>query len=343
MKKISSLVISILLMSSGIFSQKMDASEKWKRIELTLKYGNSEQVRRAIDQISTLPENDQKALIPELKKLFETRDILIRAKLGIMVSRVKWNDLDDKVVPLLEEKNRDVFFNALTAIEKKKIIAALPVIEKMIRESDFAENDNKLQDMLRTVGKLGASEINALLMEKLMSEQTHTENKNVILVYFSDIKYNQQNLLDYLVKNLEDSEISLTHKRYIAYAMGKLKIPNAREMLTKELKKIDDIEDIDEKKKYRLFRMQIINSLIELGDKDVEKILIEMAKDDDEAIRIRAINQIAELKMESARDMLEFKVKYDSSMAVINAAKEALKKLDEEKKNGDKKDNTGKK
>ncbi len=338
MKKIPALVVSILLVSSGIFSQKMDTSEKWKRIELTIKYGNSEQVRRAIEQIFTLPEDDQKALIPELKKLFESRDILIRAKLGIMVSRVKWNDLDEKVIPFLEEKNRDVFFNALTAIEKKKIASALPVIEKLIRESDFAENDNKLQDMLRTAGKLGAREINSLLMEKLMGEQTHAENKNVILVYFSDIKYNQQTLLDYLVKNLEDPEISLTHKRYIAYAMGKLKIPNAREILTKELKKIDDIEDIDEKKKYRLFRMQIINSLIELGDKDVEKILMDMAKDDDDAIRIRAINQIAELKIESARDMLEFKVKYDSSIAVINAAKEALKILDEAKKNGDKKE-----
>lgn len=317
----------------GIDHSIDEHSHEYNRIEQTLRFGNSEQVRRAMDKIPNLKVDEQKELIPLIEKLIDSRDILIKAKICTLVRKVEWNDLDKKILPYLEEENRDIFFKALNAIEAKKIKAATPILEKKIKESDFSEDDNKLQDMLRTLGKLESKNLNAYFLDKLNNDKTLTVNKNNLLVYFSDINFQDPNYKKYLKENFINEKISLPHKRYIVYAMGKSRDSQFKEPLKNELKKIDSIEDIDERKKYRRIKMQIISSLIELGDSNIYNILADMSRDDDEGIRIRAIKKMGELKIKEAEKLLEFKVKYDPSIKVINEAKKALKAIRDNKPN----------
>lgn len=325
--------IAFISCYSGIESKEKELkketqySKQYQRIEKTLKFGNSEQVRRAMDKIPALVEIEQKKLIPALEKLIQSNDILIRAKICTLVRKVKWNNLDEKIIPYLEEENRDIFFKALNAIESKKVQAALPVLEKKIKDSDFSQDDNKLQDMLRTAGKLNPKNLDEFLFEKLEEEKTLIANKNIILVYFSDTDYKNEGYIKYLKKYFDENDEPDSHKRYVVYAMGKTKNKSFIKSLKDELKTINNIDDIDERKKYRRLKMQIISALIELGDNNVYHILESMARDDDESIRIRAIRKMGELKIKEAIELLEFKIKYDPSMQVINEAKKALEKI----------------
>jgi HEAT repeat protein len=77
--------------------------------------------------------------------------------------------------------------------------------------------------------------------------------------------------------------------------------------------------------------MQIIASLILLKDEEVREILYAMARDDDEQVRLRAVHQIGQLKIEDARQLLTYKSKYDPSARVQKEAKKALSLLDGQK------------
>jgi HEAT repeat protein len=120
----------------------------------------------------------------------------------------------------------------------------------------------------------------------------------------------------------------LTVRGSAAYALGKAEVAEAKPILKESLSKIEALKSSDEKKRYTRFRMQIIGSLILLKDNDVREILYAMTRDDDELVRVRAVHQISQLKISEARELLEYKSKFDPSVKVQKEAKKALAILD---------------
>ena len=116
-----------------------------------------------------------------------------------------------------------------------------------------------------------------------------------------------------------------------AYALGKAQVTEAKPKLKEALGKIEAMKSSDEKKRYTRFRMQVISSLILLKDNEVKEILYAMARDDDEIVRARAIHQIGILKIPDARELLEYKAKFDPAVRVQREAKKALNLLDGKK------------
>ena len=50
-------------------------------------------------------------------------------------------------------------------------------------------------------------------------------------------------------------------------------------------------------------RLELISSLVKLKDDSVKVLLIQMTRDDDELVRIRAIRRLAEFKSDEFTDL----------------------------------------
>lgn len=348
------LILSALILWAttwSIYSQEEKAEEKEKtaelkddsestledRIMLVLKYGTSTQVRDTIPRILKLDEDKQKLFIEEITKLISSRDILVRRKIAEMIGKLKWNDLDPKLADLLDEPEDEIFYAVAAALQKKKVPEALPVIKAEIEKADFTKASNRIPDLLRLYGEYEDTSLNEKLYETLNEEDTYKEFRYSILKYFAKCKPAYQPAIDYATEQLENEEESdLKLKTMAVYLLGLQKVESARTQLQDELKRIDAIVDIDEKRKYSQLRVNLIRSLTALEDENVISILLEMSRDDDENLRLKAVQQLAEIDFEKYRELLDYKAKYDPSPKVQKKAKSYFKDEEEEEETPEK-------
>lgn len=302
-----------------------------ERILLVLKYGTSMQVRDTIPKILKLEESKQKVFIPELKKLAESRDVLLRRKLAEMIGKLKWSELDPLLAKLLAAPEDEIFYAVVVSLQKKKIPEALPIMIEQIKEADFTKASNRVPDLLRLYGSYEDNTLCEFLFEVMNKEDTYQEFQFGILKYFAKVKPVYQPSIDFSMEKLKDEEEDLKVRAMAVYVLGQQKIAAAAEDLRNELKKIDEIADIDERRKYSQLRVNLIRSLTELEDENVISILIEMSRDDDEKVRLKAVEQLAELNLEKYRELIEYKAKYDPSLKVQKKAKSYIEEDDEEK------------
>lgn len=308
---------------------KPTKEELVQRIRAALKFGNSQQVRDALHTLSRLSEVEQHSLLPELKATCNSQDGLVLRKMAEFIGSVKFTDLDFALGDFLLNKTYDpVFFAAVAAIAKKKPAAALPIIIKDIREQDFAKPGNRVQDLMHLLALYKDRSLQAFLVEKLHTADTYADYRSAILKYLGESSPWSAEQQTQILKIFSDEAESLTVRGAAAYALGKAQVSEARQALKTMLAKIDAMTDMDEKKKHNRFRLQLIYSLILLKDNDVKDILFNMARDDDEVIRARAVHQLGKLAVEEARELLLYKSKYDPSLRVQKEAKKALGILD---------------
>ncbi|MCX7766729.1 MAG: HEAT repeat domain-containing protein [Candidatus Sumerlaeia bacterium] len=175
--------------------------------------------------------------------------------------------------------------------------------------------------------------ISEFLLEKLKDPATNPDFKNQILRYFSVVKIENSTLNDFIAELIKDENAGISVRSYAVYAAGELKLFSLKNELASLLEKIDAITDTDEKKKYSRLRLQIITALLKLEAENVEQILFDMARDDDEAVRLRAIRQLSQFNRPEIIELLEYKAKYDNSLRVQREAKKALETLREGRQN----------
>jgi hypothetical protein len=311
---------------------KPASSELVTRIRDTLKYGNSQQVRDALNSLSRMPADEQKTLLPELRLTCKSQDGLVLRKMAEFIGNAPFNDLDDELAQFLRNKTHEpLFFATVGAIAKKKPASALPVLLQEIREQDFAKPGNRIPDVLHLITVYKDNSLQSFLVEKLEAADTYADYRSAILRYLGEATPWSPQLKDRVLKLVQDEAESLTVRGSAAYALGKAQVAEAKPVLKEALAKIENLKSLDEKKRYTRFRMQIIASLILLQDDEVRQILYAMARDDDEQVRLRAVHQIGQLKLQDARELLLFKSKFDPSARVQKAAKKALSMLDGEK------------
>jgi hypothetical protein len=302
------------------------------RIREALKFGNSQQVRDALNTLTKLSEPEQKSLMPELKKTCSSGDALVLRKMAEFIGNAPFKDLDEELPRFLADKsNEQLYFSTVGAIAKKRPASALPVLIKEIKEQDFSKAGNRIPDAVHLLTIYKDQSLQPFLMEKLQAADTYADYRSGILKYLGDTLPWSETLKGQVLKLFQDEAEPLTVRGSAAYALGKAQIQEAKPKLKEALTKIEALKGSDEKKRYTRFRMQVISGLILLKDNDVKEILFAMARDDDEIIRARAVHQIGILKIPDARELLEYKAKFDPSVKVQKEAKKALHLLEDKK------------
>jgi|GEM_PF-1602962 len=302
------------------------------RIREVLKYGNSQQVRDTLNTLTRLNEAEQRSLLPELKKTCSSTDPLVLRKIAEFIGNVSFHDLDDELAKFLQDKNNDqLFFATVGALAKKKPASALPMITKEIREQDFSKPGNRIPDAVHLLIIYKDHSLQPFLLEKLQAADTYADYRSGILKYLGEATPWPENVKSQVMKLFMDEVEPLTVRGSAAYALGKAQVMDAKPKLKEALQKIEAMKSNDEKKRYTRFRMQVISSLILLKDNEVKEILFAMARDDDEIVRVRAVHQISQLKIPDARELLEYKSKFDPSAKVQREAKKGLSLLDGKK------------
>jgi HEAT repeat protein len=300
-----------------------------ERIREALKFGNSQQVRDALNTLSRLSEAEQRTLLPDLKKTCQSQDGLVLRKMAEFIGNAPFSDLDSELQGFLGDKDNDqLFYATVGALAKKKPASALPAIIQEIRDQDFSKAGNRIPDAVHLLTIYKDRSLQAFLLEKLEAADTYADYRSGILKYLGEATPWSEPLKTKVIKLFQDDVEPLTVRGSAAYSLGKAQIDSAKPALKAALAKIEALKNNDEKKRYTRFRMQIIASLILLKDNDVKQILFAMARDDDEIVRARAVHQIGVLKLPDARDLLEYKSKYDPAARVQREAKKALALLD---------------
>lgn len=302
------------------------------RIREALKFGNSQQVRDALNTLSRLSEAEQRTLMPELKKTCLNSDPLVLRKMAEFIGNAPFKDLDDELARFLGDKsNEQLFFSTIGALGKKKPASALPVLIKEIREQDFSKAGNRIPDSVFLLTVYKDNSLQSFLLEKLSAADTYTDYRSGILRYLGETTPWADGTKSQVLKLFQDEAEPLSVRGSAAFALGKAQVADAKPILKEALTKIEGLKSADEKKRYTRFRMQVISSLILLKDNDVKEILFAMARDDDEIVRARAVHQIGLLKLPDARELLEYKAKFDPSARVQREARKALTALEGKK------------
>lgn len=302
------------------------------RIREALKFGNSQQVRDALNTLGRLSEAEQKTLLPELQKTCLSSDGNVLRKMAEFIGNAQFKELDNELARFLVDKNNEqLFFATVAALAKKKPANALPVLVAEIREQDFSKPGNRIPDAVHLLTIYKDKSLEPYLLEKLQAADTYADYRSGILKYLGEVTPWSETLKAQIIKLFDDEAEPLTVRGSAAFALGKAQIHEAKAKLKEVLSKIEALKSNDEKKRYTRFRMQVISSLILLKDNDVKEILFAMARDDDDIVRSRAVHQIGLLKMRDARELLEYKSKYDPSPRVQREAKKALQLLEDKK------------
>ena len=241
-----------------------------------------------------------------------------------VIGGFKFNDLDNEVPSFLEDKVNEIFYTALRTVEKKKIRKALPVLQKIAKESDYTKLDSRLPDVIRTLGVLKDKGKVDFFFRKLKSKSTVSEYKRIIIVYLATVNYQNDKSIGFLYSLLSNDTGDERLRAAAAYSIGKMKVKGAHKILYKEFEKIERIPDIDKKNRLRALRMNLIYALVQIKDKKAENILFDMARDDDESMRLRALNYIKDLRSDRFKKLLNYQSRHDPSPKVQRKAKKIL-------------------
>jgi len=317
----------------GDESKKDDKPDLHERIKLVLKYGHSEQVRDVLKKIAALPEKDQRQYIPELKKLTNTDEPLMQVAIIRFVNEVKWNDLDKEIIKFFDSPSNDVLYALMSTVREKKIDEVTELIVKYLKEkTDYKVLDNRSQEMINTISIDRTGQMNSFFFEKLQDLSVDKTYKVYMIKYISLQRSQPEGFHEFITGLITDDKADVHLRTISVRTVGKLQYKDMKEVLHQKLKQLEGISDPDLIQKNYKLRLEIISTLIKLGDDKVREILIDMTRSDDENVRIRAMVRLTEMKDREIRDILEYKKSYDTSLKVQRWAKKLLEDLDKKGK-----------
>ena len=295
-----------------------------ERIRLVLKFGNVSQIRDSMEKIKGLKEVEQKSLIPQMKELAVSKDTGIQKALIQLVSDLKWQDLDDNIVVYLNSNDEQIVIAAANVARKKEIKSAVPLLKEKLSAMDYTVSNNHINDLLNAYAGFKDPSMQDFMFTLLKKPEVLSTYKVFILKYLSGLDGSREEIKKYLMEIVANENESVNFRSYAVRALGNMEYSEARDLLRRTLEKLDSLGDMDKKREYFPLRLELISALVKLKDENVKILLIQMTREDDELVRLRAIRKIAEFKSNEFIDLLEYKMKYDSSIAVQKEAKKAL-------------------
>ncbi len=311
--------------------KKARREEELKLLKQQMLFAPSTERRQAIHQVERLDkESEQKYFLDTLRKLaLEDMDPLVREASVRLLADIKDKDSGDTFLKALEDNIRPVMREALRGIARIELKSAEARIFELLKKEEFKENDNVTVGMIRTLADLDSQIAADFLTEVYAKDDTNLEIQRAILLYYGNAEVKSKK--DWLTEILTDKNEDIVSRSYAANALGKIKSPDSVEPLKSVLQEIRDLRSSRERARHNPLKQQAILALIRLDDKSILPELKAAALDDDASVRLRAVKQIGQLKIEEFRDMLEYKAKHEPSRSVKKAAQEALDIMDGKK------------
>lgn len=314
--------------------KKKSAEERQKDLDLLkqqMLFAPSTERRQAIHQVERLKEeSEQKFFLETLRKLaLEDMDPLVREAAVRLLADIKDKGSADVFQKALEDEMRPVIREALRGIARIELKTAENQIFELLKKEEFKENDNVTVGMIRTLADLDSKIAADFLSEIYAKDDTNLEVQRAILLYYGNAEIQARK--DWLTEILKDKNEDIVSRSYAANALGKIKSPDSVEPLKGVLEEIRNLRSSRERARHNPLKQQAILALIRLDDKSILPELKAAALDDDASVRLRAVKQIGQLKIEEFREMLEYKASHEPSRSVKKAAQEALDILDGKK------------
>ena len=281
-------------------------------------------MNRALHDLMRYEPEVQKKFLPELKKLFESKNKEIQRKLLIFVSTIEWADLDDQVKVFADSKDPQVKIAFLEAVARRKLSKLSAGIIESVKEAKYDEESSLLRHQIRTLGMLKKLEVQEHLLQKFEDANTTMLNRRLILQYFGNSETTNVKVHNYLKNLCESNETSAEIKPSVITNAAKLKVKGIADVLKKQL---DELEKEDAATVVRRGdeRTALIEALVVLKHKDIKDLVLELSRDDDYRNRLRAVRYLATLADAKSKEILEYQYKFDPVSEVKIAAAKALK------------------
>ncbi|MDH5654376.1 MAG: HEAT repeat domain-containing protein [Spirochaetia bacterium] len=313
--------------------QDTKKAEKRKKYLNSLKdairYQNSTERRQAIGNIKSLEKKEQDEFIPLLKKFaVDDLDYFVRESSVRTLGELDRRDAEDVFIQALKDSKTDVKRAAVRALSRIETKDLKPVFE-MVQKEDFSEYSNLMTASIRLLGKKKYKDAKDFFKQKADHPETNLETRKTIILFFGNAEVSA--MKNYLLEMAKDESEDLTIREYAVNSLGKLNDKSVIPDLKSMYDKIRTLRNKQERSQFSRLKLQLITAMIRLGDETAIPEILSAAKDDDPNVRVKAIRQIGEMKLESARELLEYKAKYDMSKLVKKESKAALNLLDGKK------------
>ena len=314
--------------------EKIEAFEKMKK---TLKYGIT---KERVSVLKKIKKRDKK----EIRYFYEDLDFIFqkeknwRLKIHALqvVEALKLEKFKEAVILCLDDKFEPVQKQAILTVQKLKINESVSKMIGLLKNQDLTENSNLTASLIQTLAELknGEKAYNFLLSEFQNTNNNRTI-RNEILLYFGKIKINKEAIKPILIETFQNKKEHSTTQAYAVYVLGKLKIKDSIPLLNNLLKSINESTDKEFLRKSHFIKIRIITALADMGDKNINRLLVEMAKDDNDSVRARAIEALGELEYldKESQNLLEYKVKNDPNHKIRKLAKKTINEIKEKSTN----------
>ncbi|MEW6526771.1 MAG: HEAT repeat domain-containing protein [Spirochaetota bacterium] len=313
-----------------ISQDKQIEAEKKKTewIKKTIQYGIQDDRIEAIKSTLALKQPSQKnEIIKLLDELMpqETNPEVKRTAITV-VSELKSSSSSSWIITSLNDTSEEVKIAAVYAIDTLKATEAIPQLESILKEQKFTENSNFTEALIRTLGKLKATQLKDFAIERIKDTKTTDNLRQLFILFLGDLE--DIGSKDFLLGIVKDKDEDTTIRSYAAVALAKIGAKDTAGDLLEIIKEIDSYP-VNKRKDYYSFSMYCTAALVKMGDSNAIPRLMEALRSNNPVVRLRAVELMKDLKDKRTIDILKYKMQYDPSPKVQKAAKEALKEMGE--------------
>jgi HEAT repeat protein len=315
---------------NDISQDKQFEAEKKKTewIKKTIQYGIQDDRIDAIKSTLTLKQPSQKNEIIKLLDELMPQEINPEVKHTAItvVSELKSSSSSSWIVASLNDTSEEVKIAAVYAIDTLKATEAVPQLEAILKAQKFTENSNFTEALIRTLGKLKATQLKDFAIERIKDTKTTDNLRQLFILFLGDLE--DIGSKDFLLGIVKDKDEDTTMRSYAAVALAKIGAKDTAGDLMEIIKEIDSYP-VNKRKDYYSFSMYCTAALVKMGDSNAIPRLMEALRSNNPVVRLRAVELMKDLKDKRTIDILKYKMQYDPSPKVQKAAKEALKEIGE--------------
>ena len=309
--------------------------ERFGLMKKTLQYGITKERVGVLKRIKSLNKNEASYFLGDIKYILtEEKNWRLQINAIQAVNTLKLENFEDEMIQLLESPIYEVQQQVIMSLQSIKSEKSIPKLINLLEKQDFSINSNLTILIIQALSELKTgNQAYGFLVDQLKQTYNDTTVRNQILLYLSKITLeDKKSLQPVLVDIFQDETETIITRGYSVYTLGKLKLKDSIPLLKEFLDKINNSKDRNFVRKSHILKVRIVSALSDMGDENLYSLLIDMAKDDDEAVRARAIKALGEMENldEESRSLLKYKSENDPSGKIRKVAKKIVQKIEEE-------------
>lgn len=315
-------------LSPEALRKKKEKREKaLEELEAQILFAASAERIRGMNKLKKLEKDERDRYFPLLRRLSrQDADFQVRRKSIDLLGHFRRQDAEGDLIAALDDSNSEVQTAAVHALGRIKSSRASQHLLRLLQKKDFTKKDMLTVALIDTLGDLKDRSAVPFLEKQVKNDDNHRELRQSILLYFG--KAGAVSRVDYLLGIARDEETDMVMRDYAVNSLGKLGVRKVVEPLRKLYEQITSLRDSSERSRHNGLKMQLLTALIRLGDTSLKRYVLAAARDDDPVMRLRAVEQLGEMRLKEARPLLCYKYENDAHKSVRQAARKAINKID---------------